>query len=620
MPVGRVESVWLRSNWTAAGGVDRGPPLPIVRATFDSRLDDFVLWETCTVVVPLEAPALTGLADNDVLKVYRVDAAPDPPTADYMEYRILRIEKDLLAGTITLTGTYWLDDLVRRNFLMERLDAIQTITLAVSSIQTAIPGTIWDPGTTPSSSFVTVIAGAHTALEWLRKVVASVYEVDGVAYEIYATRDGDSGLLVNVGALNASARFDVRERTNLTRLVERRDLARIANRIYPAAADGFRRATYLVSAVTASTWVEITPYTGDRGAAREDDQFDLVNQYVVVEWKNGTSHAITNTTKIDDQTTRLAVASTTTLVAGDLVFLALDASPSPEDIPFVDGPASLGARDTWLKLEGGDDSITNLAGVNADMNDWTGSRPAGWSGSGTAPTKNTLNGTWRYGGQSATYAGVSSATLVAPSRTAYARAGEILQYGIAVKIGSFGAHLFRFTNPNTGASEDVLLDGTVPGLDRLGEWLWYTRDYVITTTGAKNLLATLLTAAGGGTTTWDAVAYYWMPIARAPDFRMGSGAARNLARANRVIDTDGSAILSYEVGVTDRSQVDRRFAANRPLIGATAVLTSEGLGATDVPQRVVQLAEAAGAEAQLSIQVANMARRLTRQIARQVTG
>lgn len=603
MATAAVVAIWLATDLACAGGTPLGR-VQVSRWDLSSAIEGYLVARRCQVIVPLSWSLQGQIIARRVLVVHFADGAIE-------EYRISKVRRQVRSGIVSVEANGIELDLVERNQLITGTDAgLSVSTIITNRVLPALPAHFGSGTITPA----TLVNGSYsnsTPLGVLLDAVAAVYEATATRYEVSVRRNGTTNYLIDVTAYNAAALVpDMRTRKNIADLTSEQSTVPHATRVYAGTPGGFERATYVVSAVSAGAYIEVQDMAGGLAPAREDDQWNTT--YYAVEWKNGTSHQITDTVRVSASTTRWHMSSTTGITAGEFVYLAL---VSGGVVQTVDSPA---LQATWKIKIGQVASIaapTNLCGVNADLHDWTGSLPAGWGGSGTAPTKVTTAGLWQYGGQAALFDNVAFSTLQPPTQSVYLTAGQVVVVAALVRIEqSVSAHGLRFYDPNAGADVVVTLDGSLGGM---GAYQVVSQQWTIASTGVKSVAMRLETGLGGGKTYLDGVAYWVLePGTSEPTFRLGSGAAVNIAAANTLLDENGTPPTTFAIDAVDLYQANQTQWAGDPIdVGVSLAITDATLILTRQSLRVVSIQRSSDRPLNPLVTLSTLPSRITKTLA-----
>jgi hypothetical protein len=624
----------LRTGLTMHDSVYGGASLghfPLSSWVVDDRVDDYVVWKTLSGVVPITDDNVDNVVPGHVVKLWDRDDRVSPIVEAWTEYRLVKTLLDERAGTISFQGNYWLHELNEDSQLLRNSAAEVFPTPVAGWVDTyAFTGTfaellvdmlpgmmwasaLWDAGTVTPTVRASVNGSGLTCLAAMQQWLADVERVTGVRYQLSARPNGGAGIYLDVTVYGGATVLDVRTRKNLGGFRVERSRLEQATYIQFSSIEALRFPTYKITTVSAGAYIEVEDLLGDIGPAIEADQWDTVGAEQIVEWKNGTSHNITSTVKVSDTVTRFGMASTAGMAAGEYVFIShsgfgyvLNHVPRPSLM--VQAPYQRIVR----ALPHGNE-LTNLAGVNADQNDWTGADPTGWSHLGTtAPVKETGVGYTQFGGWSLrAKIGGASPHVLAPARTAYVPTGYYVATTVWFRADAVGVgDVFRFTNPQTGASEDVSITSTIANA---GEYTSYTKTWLMTTSAAKTWGCRLISVTEN--VYWDAVSYTVHPTGQpsAVDFILGSGAAKHIAAANRALLTIGEPVSRFEAELADLSIINpNRHGDDRPELGATVNLTSARAKVSAVPLRLVRLRRSSDKPAEPTVELSSLPNRLTR--------
>lgn len=614
MPAGRIAQVSLWTDWQCNSGIAKGP-IPVISGSLTERIDNRVAVRQVTIVTPLTWEQYGEVIVGRVIRLHYRDDATIPYTEDWVEYRITDLVEDVKAGTATLSGTDWMHDLVEKDSLVS-----VTVSGAVSfvdndyavtpsaALTSRVDGNLpayWGLGTVTPTALIDVSYNLATPLAAAIAIADAAALADGGAYELSARRNGTTGLLLDLTVYGGGT-VDVRTRKNVTdaRRTKRRDQQ--TTRVAFSTDKALRRPTFQVSAFSAGASIDVTDLVSGAGPVQETDEW---KNYYLVEWKNGTTHLITGSSKQSYGTSRFTVTSTTTIAVGDYLYLAADASST--DISYVDSPS---LQTTWGKRLGvlsGTDYPSNLL-RNADLRSGTSSTPTNWTINGT-PVRDTTAGKFRYGG--CAYRLDTNSALIERGETVQCAAGDIVTYTAYLMLSAYlvaasGGKL-SFWDPNSGTQVDYALDGTVSGLDQLNTFLSFTRTFQVTAAGAK----TLKVRFGHDTSTGNALYADAASItvnATPQSFRAGSGAATNIQTANAHFLTNGAPVVTYDIGLVDLTVIDPAgYGSDRPALGATCYLTESTLGESRTALRIVEQITDFQNPAEPKVVLSNLPKRLT---------
>lgn len=629
MAAGILTSIWITTELSCASGAIKGV-LPVISWERREVIDQGIVAQRSTVVIPMDSELADEVIDKRVLRFNHVDSAG---AVDYDEERITEVAEDLQNRLLTVQTAGIIYDLAEKSTL---------ITETVNGIVSRTPA---DAGVTPATALARVDAAlpAHFAVDTVdptdpisvdynedsplsagRKIRDAALANEGptAVLELSVRRNGSTDYKIDLTAHNAIATSpEIRLRKNLGPLTRRKDSLPQITRAYIGEISGLHRPMQKVTAVTANTDITIEGieigYVGGETILLEND---LWNTYYWVELKNGTAHLINDTTS-----TKLLMSSTTTINTGDWGYIAVDSSRN--DFPYLDSLAKQALYGVKLGKVAGvyEDGFTNLCGPNADLHDWTGADPAGWSKTGTSATKTTTAGLWKYGGQSARMNAASS-SLTAPMKTVHCDRLGVIQYRVVIRLAAFGgaSALIRFTNPQTAATEDVLLDGTDSQANQLNTWLEVVKTYAITSTGAKTPNVALINGAGPADVYLDAMQCLYLPADYAtlsPAFRARSGAAANIARGAFVFAAVGAPLVRFDqLDVADLYQENTdAWSTDRLAVGKYAALTdmtgvdqTYGSGLAHGFQRIMEIVRRSDRQRRAQVRLETLAETMTR--------
>lgn len=608
MPAGIPVAFELWSDFANSfyGGVKQAA-LRVTRWQLLERIADYLVSKELTLTLPLAEAG--GVVPGAVIRTWFRDATVTPVADDWEEYRILTTEADGVTRRMTVVAEYWLRDLAdaRRPIWVASVVAglrqwgtgylrrTDGAGFCLDALTDFVPSAAWASGVVPTTQ--ALVRGDGLAILQLLSAYCQAVEADtGVRNEISARRNGTAGIYVDIGVTGTGVTFDVRPRKNLRGLQLRYSRPESATVITFGPGD-LNRPTYKVSAVSAGAYIEVVDLLGARGPGRADDQWNTL--FEVVEWKNGTRHTITDTVYVSSTTTRFHIASTTGIATNDLVWLQrIDENP----LDRVEAIAAATSPRPVARTMDASNPVTNFIFPNSDMDDWTGTDPAGWTHGGTAPTKTT--GLSRYGRYVADCNGGVGVTSMTPPAVGTLRCevNEYLAVTVFFIVAVHSGSIFRFTNPNTGATEDYTLTAANSPVN---VYQTYTRAWQITGAGGKTTSVVLLPV--GGRVYWDAVqvSHHITDPGQLAEMVKGSGSARNVARANTRFDQQLQPVASVRAAVADLQFVaPRDYGDDRPVLGATGYFTSPDHGLTRAPMRVVSVRRTSGDPANPEIELA----------------
>lgn len=142
------------------------------------------------------------------------------------------------------------------------------------------------------------------------------------------------------------------------------------------------------------------------------------------------------------------------------------------------------------------------------------------------------------------------------------RAGDTVTYTVWIKIGQFYALTgsIELYDPQTGTTEQFPLDGTISGLDRLNEWLAFSKTYSVTTTGTKTVGMVLTPVPGFAAPASDALTYIdgGQAVVNATSASLldGSGGATAWLKGVTYLQQNSTAPVTYEATLLDLSRLD----------------------------------------------------------------
>lgn len=491
----------------------------------------------------------------------------DGTTTTFDEYRISRVEDSSgLDGVTTITGGGPILDLARVDTLMTAtVGSRSTLSyrvrdtgsnLITNEIVPMAAGatTIFVVGTVTSSASVDLVLEGDTPLSALLKLLRLLEDADRATYWLSVTRTLTVYYIHIRTPTGLGYAPYLRTGRNLRSLRRTRDASRMATRLYVL--DGVENAIgdnqWEVTAVSLNTYIDIEGIDGGYSPVL---RADALNGYYVVDDAGGT-HQITDSAYPG----RLYMASTSGISVGEWVSVRADSSKT--ELPYLEDTTAQATYGVLInKLPAIASRYTNYF-LNPDLADWTGALPTSWtSPSWSDPVKTTTAGYWLTGGCSGRMDGTGGTTRdFQCQRSVYMTAGQTCTVTAWVRMDSFSTAgatggKITFTNPQTSATEDVALDGTVSGLDTLGVWLSVSRTYNITSSGTKTVTLYFYTANSGNCDLYVDAAMVSFASAEVA-FQKSSGPAINWQSAIATLTTSASPITSYEVDLVDLYRVD----------------------------------------------------------------
>jgi hypothetical protein len=609
-----LERVELWSDLACVAGSARLAVLPVVSADTSEEIAGALVSRAATCAVPATWEGVPELQVGRVLRVLREDGA-------WREYRLTRVQvrsgPGVTVASCTAAGIE--QDLALSREVLHDADGTRwTYRLDTASFSFAwaithrvlphLP-TYWAVGTVTPTGIVLASLDTATPLAALLALTESYNAARGTRFVVDVRANGTSGYLIDVIDAGSTAPVvDLRVGGGLQGVTRTVESAGQATRAVVVGANGrWGVPCYAVAAVSTNTWIEVVDLAGGPGPAQEEDQF---NGGHIINRANGL-HAITDTVVISATTTRFHVASTTNIAAGDIVQLVETSGRA--EYRWVDRPslqATHGLRLGVLRVP--HDEHTNWV-PNADMADWTGTYPTHWTGSGTAPAK--ILSVFRSGGHSALLSSTTAGSLFASSRVRHYAAGEPVSIGVWLRLTAFGAGEVRFVDPN-GAHHWWNIDGSVSGLDRLHEWLFWSQTYTVTTAGPKT--GEVRVSPGAGVPVYVDSAQI-TPTSAAVSWRAGSGPASALQTANAYLEAHAAPAVAYDLSVLDLARHDPAGAGVYAALtlGGTVTVTDEALALT-ASTRILRIERNELLPHDTRIRAATLADPLTRTLARSV--
>ena len=586
-----------------------------IGGTIDETFEGLARIQRLTLTVPDATYYAGQLLEGRILRVLYVDGTFD-------EFRIsARRDGGGRAGIVEITAQDILLDLA------EQLTKVTT-TVAGKAVYTspAVAAAMTDSiddwvlpyaptyfarGTVTPTALAPPTEVGGMPLEVALALLAATNLAAGATYELQARRNGTTNYLLDVVAVGATAATAyLRSGLNLIEPPDRERARREqTTRGYILGTDnrGIGDAHWVVTAVSANVYIEIAPIDGEAtNPIIADDVFNGTHSVYVAGVV--TAYPITDTERA---TKRLHMNPTPASPVGKWVRIAVSGG---NEVSYLDSPADQATYGVIVgDLTSQRTGRTNFT-PKADAADWTGARPAGWTGGGTAPTKVTTAGDWETAGWSQRYASVASASTISPSALRYYTAGEVCTTMARIRVDNTipGAHLLRFGNPNTGLAEDVLLDAT---FTEIGVWVYVVKQWPLLTSKLVNQTVGLHTGPGGGTTLFDHV----LTVAGADvplRFIRHSEAALLWLELIRHMETNGSPVLSIGARPADLTRLDATAYPNSDLAhGAAVVLSDPMFSGGSQSARIVTVRTNIGDPIDTTVQVANRRPELTRILA-----
>jgi hypothetical protein len=626
-----IRGITVLTDLQCNGGLPKAD-LPIADlGTFvlDEEITDLLVCRKLTVSVPTAWPDSVELIARRVLLVLYVDPTAGTSGLGWDEFRISELEPTAgLTGLTTITALGIEYDLGERDLpLFQTVNTVVSFTLDVASFEIVqaltdrvianAPSYIGLGTVTPAGSLVTTLSGDNP-LSTARKFAAAINKNVGLTYELSLRPNGTTNYLLDLTAYGATATVpDIRTNKSLqgVRRTTRTD-QQTTRCVFIGSHGGTGRPHYRATAVVANTSIDVVDMAGGEGPVRETDQFK--NMYIVDD--GNVDHQITGSSRVDATTSRFLMASTAGIVAGEIVAMVLNTSH--DEIPYIDSPSLLTA---WGKKLGflavPNDQYTNFM-LNGDMHLWTGASPGKpdalgectWSFTGTGSTK--ILSLFKTGGVSALVP--VSSTLNANLSGPYKVIGEVLTFTVILQLTTLTAsNTFRFVNPNTGADENHLLDGTVVGLDKINTWLSYSASYTMTATGklaAAGVAYAQLIVGAANPVYFDSFSVTKSPAA--VQWRLGSAPATSIQAANLHLGTNGNPPVEYAINCLDLFRVDPNGVGQfeRLSLGGNADVTETEL--SDVTtQRVMKIRTNHAVAHDTQLTLSNTPQQLTRVLA-----
>ena len=459
-----------------------------------------------------------------------------------------------------------------------------TMSAAVTTFLSIGAPSYFAAGTVTPSVSVAVPLTRTTALAALLAAAEQANAAAGAQYEISARRNGTTDYKLDFTAYGSSATSpDLR--TGKSLLGVRRTLRAndLATRVFGFGSDGgtIGGAHWKVTAVSLNSYIEIADIEGSTiNPILADDQFN--NLYWIHE--DGVTHQITDT---DRANKRLYMASTTGIAANEWGKIAQDSAGV--EVYYLDSAAAqatYGVRTASVTADR--PSHTNWF-KNPDFAD----DGTSWSITGSV----TYNAAFYQEGGQSLKPGAGSNTV--QSRVIYVKAGQTVVMACSVYLtancasGTWGDSAVggvRFTDPQTGANTDVILDTT-----SLNQWVTLRYTFPITSTGTKTATITFSQGASSAAVwyvdwallTWDVDS---IPGTLPSAFVRGSGAAVGWLKSTRHLELYAAPVPIYEASILDLYRLDPSDAGAYEALslGGTANMADTDLEATTA-QRVMKI-------------------------------
>ena len=586
LPIKRVE-VW--TDLACNSGTSQGVLSPVqCRAT--EEITNLLVARRLTMVVSMLDLNAAEIVVRRALRVVYSDDSFD-------EYRISeRVDSSGGDGLVTVTALGVEYDLAQSSKLVSRTwNAGQDYSFTGQGTPTYLLGVIvafaptyFSVGTVTPTAAIALPFATDTPLAASLKVASLGNIAAGATYELSVRRNGVSGYYIDLTSYGSSATgADLRTGKSLQGVRRTVTGNGMTTRVFPFGSDGgtIGDAWWKVTAVSVNSYIEITDIDGSSiNPILADDQFN--GAYVLHE--DGVSHEITDTDKANK---RLYMASTTGIAVNEWCKLTQDVSLT--EWPYVDHPTNR----TTYGVQVGSLAVAAPSHTNWFLNPDFAGGATSWTTGGTP----TFVAIYQTGGQSASLAS-GAFSSVDQSRTVYYTAGQtvsitVWMYVVAYSTvagaayGDSGFAGIQFTNPQTGATEDVNFEA---GSCSLQTWTAFSRTYQITSTGTKTTtIATKRGTSSGATIYFDAAmaTLYTNSIQGLGSgfVRYSGGAALWLTGVQHLL-VNSTPITTYDVSCVDLYRVDPIGAGLYEALnhGATATITDADLGVATTA-RVVKI-------------------------------
>lgn len=524
--------------------------LPWLTLRVESVIEDVVALDRVVLTCPASSEIRSALVPGRVLVVQGTTA---------LETRIVEVQEATDDATLTVRADDLLLDLACRDqMVFQRVGGRVVWSPAVAP---ATPSTLLSTwvlayapswmalGTVTPTTVSAPSSVAGTPLAAARAITAAARLTSGLPVVLRLRRNGTTDYRLDLIEVGASAPV-VQARTGLNLQRALRTLSR-SGQITRAVAlgqdgRGLGDNWWTITAVSTNSYVEIADPTG-RGALPIVEDGALTGLSARVH-DAATLYPITGTTAASN---RLSMNPTPASPVGKWLTIVTSAG---EEVPWLDAPT---AQANWGIVLG--TVSRTLPGrtnwiINGDLADWTGARPAGWGGTGTAPTKVTSAGDWETGGQSARYTDIAFASLSYTGRSVRCAAGTVITVGARVRVDNpAGGQYLRVMNPLTSLSEDIPFDSTFPDV---GVWVYVTRQYYVTTAGSYSVGVVALHSDGTGTVLLDHAVAFVGGSDLPTGYVAGSGGATLWGAAVQALRTQGETTVRLEVRMADLQPPD----------------------------------------------------------------
>lgn len=589
-PLRRVE---LWSNLACASGVAVAV-VPVAGCEVTHGVEDVLVTHRLALTVPDTWEDVGELVER---RVVRLVFAAGTGAGAFDEYRITSISRasGTGRGLVTVRGVGVEFDLVDGGKLVQRaVGAVVEYRYPAPNadisdqwtdhLDAAAPSYI-TAGTFTPTVLVNPEYDGDTALSGLQRCVRLANALTGDTYLIAVDRNGVTDYLVSVTDYNASAAaVDLRTGKNLQGVTRATVAGSQTTRVQVIGADGsgIGNNHWEVDSVSAGVHVDVVDINGGLGPAQEADQFN--GAYWID--TGGTAHAITDTQVVDAQTTRLLMASTAGITAGDWGRIAADSSGN--ELQYVEAVADTATYGTVLGTLRSDQTRTLNILQNPGFHEW-GSPPPGWTvtSGGGVYAEETGAGLWLFGGRSLK---LTVATMTPYNERVWQvrTGGEYFRWDCWVSVISSG-----------GAAASVVTfqfdGGTIPGgsfdlNDYVGRgWTRLTQSAFC---GAGSRTFRVSAQLAGVIYLAGAAVCPVSSLVEEPPFTRGSGAAQMLQQGVAHLLETSSPPVAYEVDLLDlyRADPDGIGAYEALVLNGPATVTDTDLGVTLTP-RVIEITE-----------------------------
>lgn len=567
--------------------------LPVVSAETTSAIESLLVVERAVVTVPEEWEDLALVVERAILRFVFQEGTASGAMDEYRITGITRASGAATSGVVTIRAAGIAFDLVEGGKLVRRLVGVVVeyrytgANVALSSqwsshLETAAPTHI-NSGTFTPTVLVSPEYDGDTCLSGLRKAVTEANRLTGVEYLISVARNGATDYQVSVTDYNASATApDLRTGKNLVGLVRTSIPGAQTTRCQVVGSDGsgIGNNHWQVDAVSAGVHIDVEDINGGIGPAQEADQYN--GEYWID--TGGTAHAITDTQVISTTLTRLLMASTAGITAGDWGRIAADSSGN--ELEYVEAVADAATYGVVLGTLRSDQTRALNILANPGFRTW-GTPPPGWTvtSGGGVYVEETGAGLWLFGGRSLK---LTVATMTPYNERVWQvrTGGEYFRWDCWVSVissGGVGASVVTF-NYDGG----TIAGGSFDLNDYVGQgWVRLSRAAFC---GAGSRTFRVSAQLAGVIYLGGAGVFPVSSLVEEPPFTYGSGSAQMMQQAVAHLDANSSPPLSYDVNLLDlyRMDPDGIGGYEALVLGCSPTINDTDLGVTVTP-RVIEI-------------------------------